>query len=116
MNTTFIAILGSYRNPDVARLKCDSYPRGQNTCQHKLKDKKLGKSLTPHISKAGRKGKDSCVDCEEDIKSLLSERGTKKYLSGVSKVEVSLVNADLWKELCEIGNEMKINCTTQYVN
>ena len=36
-----------------------------------------------------------------------SERDTKKYLSGVSKVEVSLVNAELWKELCEIGHEMK---------
>ena len=98
MNTTSIAILGSYCNPDVARLKCDSYPQGQNTCQNKLKDKKYGKSLTPHNSKAGRKGKDSCVDCREDIKSLLSERGTKKYLSGVSNVVVSLVNADLWKD------------------
>ena len=37
-----------------------------------------------------------------------SERDTKKCLSGVSNVEVSLVNADLWKGLCEIGHEMRI--------
>ena len=107
------AIFDSYCNPDAARLKCDSYPQGRNTCQNKLKDKKLGKNLTPHTLKARRKGKDSCVDCKEDIKSLLSERGIKKYLSGVSNVRVSLVNAEPRKELCEIGNEMRIHYQTQ---
>ena len=41
-----------------------------------------------------------------------SERDTKKCLSGGSKVEVSLVNADQWKELCEIGNEIRIDYQT----
>ena len=41
-----------------------------------------------------------------------SQRDTKKFLSGGSKVEVSLVNADQWKELCEIGNEMRIDYQT----
>ena len=42
-----------------------------------------------------------------------SERDTIKYLSDGSKVEVRLVNADLWKELCEKGHEMRIYCNTQ---
>ena len=42
-----------------------------------------------------------------------SERDTKNYLAGGSKVEVSLVNAELWKELCEIGNEMRIQYKPQ---
>ena len=113
MNTTFIAIMGTYNNPNVARLMCDSHRLGQNTCQYKLKDEKLGKSLIPDNLKATRKSKYSYVDREEDRKSLISERGIKKYSSGGSKIEVSLVNAELWKKLFEIGNEMKIRYRTQ---
>ena len=42
-----------------------------------------------------------------------SESDTIKYLSDGSKVEVSLVNADLWKELCEKGHEMRIYYNSQ---
>ena len=113
MNATLIAIMGTYHNPDVARLKCDSHLLGQNTCQYKLKDEKLGKSLIPDNLKATSKSKYSYVDREDDRKSLISERCIKKYSSGGSKVEVSLVNAELWKILCEIENEMRIRYRTQ---
>ena len=46
-------------------------------------------------------------------KELISQRGIKKYSSGGSKVEVSLVNPKVWKKLCEIGNEMRIHYQTQ---
>ena len=113
MNTTFIAIMGTYRNPDIARLKCHSHRLGQNICQYKLKDEKLGKSLIPDNLKERGKSKDSYVERKEDRKSLISERGIKKYSSGGSKVEVSLVNPEIWKKLCEKGNEMRIHYKTQ---
>ena len=116
MNTTFIAIMGTYHNPDVARLKCDNHRLGQNTGHYKLKDEKLGKSMITDNLKATRKSKYSYVDRKEDRKSLISERCIKKFSSGGRKVEVSLVNAELWKKLCEIGNEMRIRNRTQYVN
>ena len=57
-----------------------------------------------------RKSKDSYVDSDED--RIISRRGNKEleeFSSGDSKVEVSLVNAELWKELCEIGSEMRVH-------
>ena len=62
-------------------------------------------------SEAGTSKSNSVTSGEDGITT--SEGDTKKDLSGVSKVEVSLVNAELWKELCEIGHEMKIDFNTE---
>ena len=57
-------------------------------------------------SEAGTSKSNSVTSREDGITT--SEGDTKKDLSDVKNVEVSLVNAELWKVLCEKGHEMKI--------
>ena len=67
-------------------------------------------SLIQHTQTIIRKSKDSYIDSEEDRKiSRRCNKELEEFSSDGSKVEVSLVNAELWKELCEIGNEMKVH-------
>ena len=69
-----------------------------------------GSSLIQYTQTKLRKSKDSYVDCEEDRKiSKRCNKELEEFSFCNSKVEVSLVNAELWKELCEIGNEMRIH-------
>ena len=72
-----------------------------------------GSSLIPHTQTAVRKSKDSYDDSKEDRNSSISDTDNKEldeFSSSGSKVTVSLVNAELWKELCKIGNEMWVCC------
>ena len=71
-----------------------------------------GSTLIPDIQTIITKSKDSYVDSKEDRNSTISETGNREleeFSSGGSKVEASLVNAELWKELCEKGKEMRID-------
>ena len=73
-----------------------------------------GISLIQHTQTKTRKSKHSYVDSEED--RIIPRTGNKEleeFSSGGSKVEVSLVNAELWKELCDIGNEVRVDCQTR---
>ena len=72
-----------------------------------------GSSLIPQTQTAIRKSKDFYDDSKEHRNSSISDTGNKEqeeFSSDGSKVAVSLVNAELWKELCEIGNEMWVCC------
>ena len=69
-----------------------------------------GSSLMQHTQTKTRKSKDSYDDSDEDRKiSRRNNKELEKFSSGGSKVEVSLVNAELWTELCEIGNETRVH-------
>ena len=76
-------------------------------------DEASGSSLIPHTLTAIRKSNNSYDDSKEDRNSSISDTGNKEleeFSSGGSKVAVSLVNAELWKEICKIGNEMWVCC------
>ena len=69
-----------------------------------------GSSLMQHTQTKTRKSKDFYDDSDEDRKiSRRNNKELEKFSSGGSKGEVSLVNAELWKELCEIGNETRVH-------
>ena len=62
------------------------------------------------MATSGRR--DFSLEVKEKVSSdasLIKTKVQEEFTSIVSKVEVSLVNAELWKELCEVGNEMMLH-------
>ena len=58
------------------------------------------------------KEKDLRLDDKEHVSSdttLVKTKLHKEFTPNVSKTEVSLVNAELWKKLNEMGNEMVLD-------
>ena len=103
---------------DSAYISIDNKDQDKLRPQKRAKldsEEAFGSSLIPHTQTATRKSKDSYDDSKEDRNSSISDTGNnelEEFSSGGSKVAVSLVNAELWKVLCKIGNEMWVCCFT----